>query len=229
MAISEDQRKREMRRLRSDSRPLINSERYAVLHAIRMQRLTHSDIAAYTQGMSLKRELLESFLRDINVEFQAQLDTRVEEIKKEIEVERRKAIESLYKVWPQMGGAKKDLDVLAAELDVPASDTSLEARKNGRRPKPAQGQRTIPMDLIRREIQGVLANAEYKDVVTQTEIKDRILSEHPDAKVPSVRSAISRILSGYLKRGELELVEEGKAGSPNRYRKKRTEGNLLES
>jgi len=84
------------------------------------------------------------------------------------------------------------------------------------------------MDVIRREIQEVLANTEPNGEVTQTEIKDRILSEYPDAKIPSVRSAISRILSSHLKQGELELMEEGKAGTPNRYRKKRTEGSLLE-
>jgi hypothetical protein len=228
MVISEDQRKRNMRRSRSGLGPRVNDERYAVQHAIQIWRLTHSDMAAYTSRMTLKRDLLESFLRDINIDFQAQLDTRVEEIRKEIDIERRKAIEALYNVWPQMGGAKKDLDVLAAELETPMGDTSLETRRDGRQPTGSGGQRTIPMDVIRREIQEVLANTEPNGEVTQTEIKDRILSEYPDAKIPSVRSAISRILSSHLKQGELELMEEGKAGTPNRYRKKRTEGSLLE-
>jgi hypothetical protein len=228
MVVSEDQRKRNMRRSRSGLGPCINDERYAAQHAIRIQRLTRSDMAAYTSRMTLKRDLLQSFLRDINNDFQAQLDARMEEIRKELEVERRKAIEGLYKVWPQMGGAKRDLDVLAAELAVPESDSSLEARKNGRQSKGSHGERTIPMNVIRQEIEEVLANSEYNGEVTQTEIKDRILSEYPDAKIPSVRSAISRLLSGYVERGELELLAKGKAGSPNRYRRKRTEGNLLE-
>jgi hypothetical protein len=228
VVISEDQRKRNMRRAHPGLGPRVNDERYAVQYAIRIRRLTCSDRAAYTSRMTLKRDLLESFLRDINNDFQAQLDARMEEIRKELEVERRKAIEGLYNVWPQMGGAKKDLDVLEAELEMPVSDTSLEARKNGRQSKGSQGERTIPMNVIRQEIQEVLANTEYNGEVTQTEIKDRILSEYPDAKVPSVRSAISRLLSGYVERGELELLEKGKAGAPNKYRKKRTEGNLLE-
>jgi hypothetical protein len=229
MVISEHQRKRNVRQSRSGLGPHANIERYTILDAIRKRRLTRSDMAAYTSRMTLKRDLLESFLRDINIDFQAQLDTRVEEIRKEIDIERRKAIEALYNVWPQMGGAKKDLDVLAAELETPIGDTSLEARKNGRRATGVGGQRTIPMDVIRREIQKVLANTEYNGEVTQTEIKDRVLSEYPDAKVPSVRSAISRLLSGYVERGELALLEKGKAGSPNRYRKKKMEGNLLDS
>jgi hypothetical protein len=228
VVISEDQRKRNMRQSRSGFKPRINTGSYAVLYAMRKQPLTRNDMAPYTKGMTLKRDLLESFLRDINHDFQAQLDARMEEIRKELEVERRKAIEGLYNVWPQMGGAKEDLDVLATELEMPVSDTSLEARRNGRQSKGSQGERTIPMNMIRQEIQGVLANTEYNSEVTQTYIKDRILSEYPDAKVPSLRSAISRLLSGYVERGELELLEKGKAGSPNRYRKKRTEGNLLE-
>jgi hypothetical protein len=82
---------------------------------------------------------------------------------------------------------------------------------------------------VRRVVQEAIANIEYNAEITQTDIKDRILSEYPDAKVPSVRSSISRILSSYLEHGGLELIEEGKAGSPNRYRKKRTEENLLDS
>jgi hypothetical protein len=228
VAISEDQRKRNMRQSRPGFKPSLGNGSYGVLDAIRQGRFAYIDRAAYTTRMTLKRDLLESFLRDINVDFQAQFDARVEEIKKELDVERRKAIKSLYDVWPQMGGAKKDLDVLAAELELPASDTSFEARKNGRQRKGAQGQRTIPMDVIRREVQEVIATTGYNDVITQTEVKDRILAQYPDAKIPSVRSAISRVLSGYLERGGLELIEEGKAGSPNVYRRGKMEGNLLD-
>ena len=178
--------------------------------------------------MTLNRNLLESFLRDIDADFQTQLNTRMEEVKKELEVNRRKAIEALYKAWPQMGGSEKDLDILAAELETPLGDSAFDTRKNGRQSKSSEG-RTIPMDVIRREVLEVLAHTAYNGFVTQTEIKDRILNEYPDAKVPSVRSAISRLLSDHLERGELELVEEGKAGSPNRYRKRREiEVNLLE-
>jgi hypothetical protein len=230
MVISENQRKRNMRQLRPGLRPIVNGNRYAILDAIRNRRLTHNDMASYTPCMSLQRETLESFLRDINLDFQAQLDARMEVIKKEIEVERRKAIERLYKVWPQMGGAKNDLDVLAAELQLPAEETNLETRSNGNRShKQEGGDRTIPMSDVRRVVQEAIASIEYDAEITQTDIKDRILSEYPDAKVPSVRAAISRLLKDRLKRGELEIVEEGKAGSPNRYRKKKTEGNLLDS
>jgi len=179
--------------------------------------------------MTLKRDLLESFLRDIDTDFEAQLDERLEVVKKELEVNRRKAIEALYKAWPQMGGSEKDLDVLAAELKTPSDDSTFRLRRNGRRFKGSQGgQRTIPMAVIRQEVQEVVAQTEYNGIVTQTEIKDRILSKYPDAKVPSVRSAISRLLSGYLERGDLSLEEEGKSGSANKYRKKRTERNQLE-
>ena len=227
MAINDYQRKRDLRQSRTSPKLPVNTGRYAILRVMRLSPLTRSDIGSYTSGMTLNRNLLESFLRDIDADFQAQLDARMEKVRKELEVNRRKAIEALYKAWPQMGGSKKDLDVLAAEIETPLEDSTLKARKNGQS-RHTQG-RTVPMDVIRREVQEVLAQTEDNGIVTQSEIKDRILSEYPDGKVPSVRSAISRILSGYLERGELELEEEGKAGSPNKYRKKKsgTEVNLL--
>lgn len=220
MTINDYQRKRDLRQSRIRPKPPVNADRYAILRAIRFSPLTRSDTGSYTSGMTLNRNLLESFLRDINADFQAQVDARMEEVRKELEVHRRKAIEALYKAWPQMGGSKKDLDVLAAEIETPLEDATLKARKNGQS-RHTQG-RIVPMDVIRREVQEVLAQTEDNGIITQSEIKDRILREYPDGKIPSVRSAISRILSGYLERGELELDEEGKAGSPNKYRKVRS-------
>lgn len=62
------------------------------------------------------------------------------------------------------------------------------------------------------------------ELVTQTEVKDRLLREYPDAKVPSVRSAITNELYALRDEGQLELAEEGRAGTPNKYRKT---GNLF--
>ena len=229
MNISSE-RKRDLRQTRIPTRLPVNGDRYAISCAIRKWALTRNDIVAYTTGMTLKRDLLESFLRDIDADFQAQLNARMEEVRKELEGNRRKAIEALYKAWPEMGGSEKDLDILATELETSLGDSPLEIQENGRQSKNSQGQ-TVSMSVIRRKVQEVVAQTEYDGVITQTEIKDRILNEYPNAKVPSVRSAISRLLSGYLDLGELELAEEGKAGAPNKYRRKKreTEGNLLRS
>ncbi len=72
------------------------------------------------------------------------------------------------------------------------------------------------------------------EIVTQTEIKNNLLREYPDAKLPSVRSAIANELLALREQGYIELVEEGRAGQPNKYRKvgrameASTEANLLE-
>ena len=169
--------------------------------------------------MSLKRDLLENFLRDINADFEAQLNERMEEVRKELELSRRKAIEALYDTWPRMGGSRDDLDVLKAELDRGTGSLAISGQKNGRQSGQAQGGITIPMRVIQEEIQQVLAEADSADLITQSQIKDRILEKYPDAKLPSVRTAISHYLSDLTKRGGLELVEKGKAGTPHKYRK----------
>lgn len=211
-----------LRILRMRTKEPGNSKRYTALSDTRKHPLTYHKAIAYTSGMTLKRDLLESFVRDIDANFQAEVDARMKEVRRELEVDRRKAIEALYKAWPQMGGSEKDLDVLTVELQAPLDGLSSESSGNDRQSKRSGGQ-TVPMNVVRQEVQEVLEQAEYDVVVTQTEIKDRIVDKYPDAKIPSVRSAISRLLSGYLEQGELELVEEGKAGAPNRYRKKRRE------
>jgi hypothetical protein len=228
VTVNDYQRKRDLRQSRISLKLPVNTDRYAILRVMRNAPLAHSDIGSYTSDMTLNRNLLESFLQDIDADFQAQLDARMEKVRKELEVNRRKAIEALYKAWPQMGGSKKDLDLLAAEIDTPLEDSTLKARKNGQS-RHTQG-RTVPMDAIRRHVQEALAQTEDNGFLTQSQIKDKVLSEYPDGKVPSVRSGISRILGGYLERGELELEEEGKAGAPNRYRKtgRTAEANLLE-
>jgi hypothetical protein len=211
------QRKRDLRQSRINPKLRVNTDRYAILRGIRDTHLTHGDTGSYTSGMTLNRNLLESFLRDIDADFQSQLDTRMEEVRKELEENRRKAIKALYNAWPQMGGSKKDLDVLAAELEAPPEDSTLKTRKDGRS-RNTQG-RTVPMDALRRHVHEVIAQTEDNGTITQSQIKDRVLSEYPDGKVPSVRSGISRILNDYLERGDLALEEEGKAGAPNKYRK----------
>lgn len=161
--------------------------------------------------MTLAPELYKSLRQNIETDFDDQ--------ERELEARRRKAIEVLNEAWPKMGGSEEDLRTLAAELE--ASTQSPVSSSLGETAVQFNGSmgRTIPMKEIQKEVQSFLAETDIHAIVTQTEIKDRIVEKYPDAKIPSVRSAISHFLSDLVEQGELKLVEKGKAGKPNKYRK----------
>lgn len=172
--------------------------------------------------MTLSVTLYEKLRRDIEADFEAR--------KRELEGQRREAIKALNEAWPKMGGSKEDLLSFEMETTIAARPVSSKPNAYGDAAPAANGSsgRTVSMKAVRQEIDDVMSD-EQIDIVTQSEIKERILKKYPDAKVPSIRSAISHFLGDLTKGGTLELVEKGKAGTPNRYRKtgKTVEANLL--
>jgi hypothetical protein len=167
--------------------------------------------------MTLSSELYSALRQNIEDEFAAR--------KRELEEQRRQAILALNEAWPKMGGSEEDLASLASVGGVATGRSSgvagvavVRAPRGGAPTPNGEPGRTIRRSVIEAEIEDVLSDEEIV-VVTQTDIKDRILAKYPDAKVHSLRSAISHYLSELAKRGQLELVEKGKAGRPSKYRK----------
>jgi hypothetical protein len=159
-----------------------------------------------TLGPNLYKSIRQKIDADFDVE-QSELDAR-----------RRKAIEALNEAWPKMGGSEEDLKTLSTEAFGRKGSAVVSSREPVPQSNGSAG-RTVPMKAIGVEVENFLDEV-GTGMITQTEIKDRVLSKYPDAKMPSVRSAISHFLSDLTKQGKLELVEKGKAGSPHKYRKR---------
>ena len=193
----------------------------ALIRARRMRALTTPQKSVYTRPMTLSVKLYESLRRDIEAEFEAR--------KRELEDQRREAVRVLNEAWPKMGGSTEDLASFDMET---ALGTLTESSKNHTRKHDApiangSYSRTVPMKTVRQEVDAVMSD-ERINIVTQSEIKARLLEKYPDAKVPSIRSAISHFLSELTDEGELDLMEKGRAGSPNKYRKTRGSTEALE-
>jgi hypothetical protein len=194
---------------------------HALIRQAHMKALTapHDDV--YTQAMTLSVQLYESLRRDIEAEFEAR--------KRELDDQRREAIRVLNEAWPKMGGSAEDLLSFKMEKTILARPAAPKPSAFGDGASEADGSsgRTVSMKAVRQEVDAVMLD-ERTDIITQTEIKDRILEKYPDAKVPSIRSAISHFLSALTKSGDLELIEKGSGGSPNRYRKTRRSTEALD-
>jgi hypothetical protein len=194
----------------------------ALIRQAHMHALTTPRNDVYTQPMTLSVTLYEKLRRDIDAEFEAR--------KRELESQRREAVKALNEAWPKMGGSTEDLLSFEMETTISARSTSDKPNVYGDAAPVVNGSysRTVPMKDVRHEVDAVILD-ERMDIITQTEIKDRILEKYPDAKVPSIRSAISHFLSAMTKNGDLELIEKGTGGSPNKYRKTRRSADLLKS
>ncbi len=173
--------------------------------------------------MTLSPKLYKSLRQNIEAEFEARI--------RELENQRREAVKALNEAWPKMGGSAEDLSSFDIETKIPSAAIENEGSDTPRGTVDAENglpSQIVSMTAIRQEVDNVLSD-DRVDIVTQSEIKERILQKYPRAKIPSVRSAISHFLGDLTTRGDLELIEKGRAGSPNKYRKtgKSTEANLL--
>lgn len=92
------------------------------------------------------------------------------------------------------------------------SPQQTHAKTNG------SGGSRIPTEVIKKYVSEVMSDPDV-ETVTQPEIRNRLLRDYPDAKLPSIRSAIANHLAELKDQGKLKLVEEGKAGRPNQFRK----------
>lgn len=89
----------------------------------------------------------------------------------------------------------------------------------------------VSKDIVLKFVDEVMADPEV-DIVTQPLIKERILAHYPVSKknINNLRILIIYPLNELVEQGYLELVEQAKAGKPNKYRKtgKVMEASLLE-
>ena len=174
------------------------------------------------------RKQFEHALRGIEAEYQDKVRSHNQW--------RDQEIESARKFWvPLLEGGETEesfaslnngiaQETPANRISTQKSSQQVQAKPNG------AGGRTIPTEVIKRYVGEVIHDPNV-EIVTQTEIKDRLLREFPDAKLPSVRSGIANELYALRQTGHLELVEKGRAGQPNKYREtgKPMEANLLET
>lgn len=148
---------------------------------------------------------------------------------RELKDRRNRAIEALNDAWPKMGGSEEDIAAYTPqERKAYAGRSSNDSHSADPIRNGATNDAVVPMRVIREVEQNVFLDNDL-EIVTQTDLKDRVLSIYPNGKIPSIRSAISHLLNDRVKRGEYELIEKGIAGAPNKYRKtgKAREENLL--
>ena len=164
-----------------------------------------------------RSDLLKYALIGIN----AECDDTVREAKETIRraEERRDILIARAREWAQ-GGAVGDWSVPLNE-DEASSPVERTPQKNGVPANGSNGVRnTVSKDVVLKFVDEVM-NDPTVDVVTQTEVKDRILAHYPVSRdyLNSLRILIIGPLNELEEQGYLELVERASAGKPNKYRK----------
>lgn len=166
------------------------------------------------------RKFLRYVLNGIQAKFEAEV--------KQAEEQRDKDIEDAHRWWLEHGGSEQDFATPPDEIAIPPVDDSppVDDRTVARVPRRTRartngsGGRTISKSVVQKFVREVMDDPDV-EAISQTVIKDRLLREYPDAKIPSVRSAITNELTELRGQGRLELVEQGRAGTPNKYKKTR--------
>ena len=166
------------------------------------------------------REILQFAINGVDAEYATAVT--------EAEKRRAEKYDRIRSWWlEEQNGTEQDLAFVSNMVSTspvteePVAETPVTRKPRRSRAKTnGAGGRTIPKEVIQRFVQEVMTDPNV-EVITQTEVKVRLLREYPDAKVPSVRSAITNELAALKEQGELELAEEGRAGQPNKYRKTR--------
>lgn len=176
------------------------------------------------RGMALDGNLYKSLVRNIDAQIEADLEAHIQacidDCKKEAEEKRHKAIKALNEAWPTMGGSEEDLVAFAAEVGTLSLSNEAEvdssqeaASRNGSLNNAAN------KDVVEQELRDVLSDPEIS-IITQTEIRNRILDKYHNLNEASVRAAVNLHLRELTDQGKLELAEKGRAGRPSKYRKK---------
>jgi hypothetical protein len=139
---------------------------------------------------------------------------------------REQEIENARKLWSPLLEGSEPQEHFAAQQNEANGKATTNEPADQEPPQQTQagtngsGGRRISKETIHQYVNEVL-NDPSVEIVTQTEIKNRLLRDYPDAKIPSVRSGISNEILALKEQGDLDLVEEGRAGMPNKYKKTR--------
>lgn len=174
-------------------------------------------------------DFLKYTLNGINAAYEVEVREAREAIKRA--EERRDALIAKAREWAQgRGGTAVDSPIQPKEDGATLSGESM-PQQNGAATN-GSSVRVVPKEVVRGFVDEVMADPSV-EIVTQTEVKDRILANYPvsDSYLNSLRVLIITSLNELMERGYLELVEKARAGKPHKYRKtgKTTEANLLET
>lgn len=199
--------------------------------------MTTAKPSAYNAPMTLNAQRYKSLREDVESGF----DLREKDLREQLralESERLEAVKLLNETWPKLGGSEEDIVAFESGQPVPSiNGQDANGTTQGQDDAPAPGRLIgrfsgVQGPLVDRYVQRVMADPEIV-IVTQTEIKDRILADFHVNKgaLNSLRVSITMRLNELVERGYLELVEKARAGQPNKYRKTGvpTEAKLLES
>lgn len=173
-------------------------------------------------------EFLRYAISGINAECEAEI--------KQAEQRRDRKI-AYYRAWwiEEFGGSEEDFPSEPKEANAtspsehvisraPQEEARVSANGSARRTATQKGQ-TVPQKVVWSYVDSTLADPSV-EIVSQTIVRERVVRDYPEAKLPSIRSAIANRLTELHKGGKLELVEEARGGEPNKFR--RTEAGRAE-
>lgn len=159
-------------------------------------------------------DFFEYTLRGIDAEYEADVRAAKER--------RDKRIAQAHEWLRSMGNPAAYPTTTPKEDEIPSSAESVNVHAplgNGAAANGSGGS-VVLKDIVPRFVNEVMVDPTV-NIVTQTDIKDRILAHYavPDDSVNSLRVTITTHLNELVEQGYLELVEKAKAGRPNKYRK----------
>lgn len=166
-------------------------------------------------------EFLRYAISGINAECDAEI--------KQAEQRRDKKIADFRAWWVEkFGGSGEDFPNAPKETNatspsehaissVPQEESKVAANGSAGRSASQNGQ-TVPQKAVWGYVDGTLADPNV-EIISQTVVRERVVRDYPEAKLPSIRSAIANRLTELNKQGKLELVEESRGGEPNKFRR----------
>ena len=178
----------------------------------------------------LRRVLYDKMKADIENDFEIR--------RRALELERERALKAFDKFWADAGGeeppphdtlgeaaSEKLWEAFNGASNVVQEDWGSHRRNFLARYNAALASKPS----IKAEVLEILA--EMRDrTITQTEVRERYMERYPDVEAAKIRPSISHALRNLKDAGVLNLVEEGVAGAPHKYRvKNENQGELLGS
>lgn len=155
-------------------------------------------------------------LMGINAEYEATVREAKETIRRAEEL-RDALIAGARESAQDKDGTVTDLPVPPKEGEAPPS---VESTPQGDGAVANGSGSTVSKHTVLSFVDEVMADPTV-DIVTQTEVRERIMASHPVSKshLNSLRIQIVMRLNELEEAGFLELVERARAGKPNKYRK----------
>ncbi|WP_152670652.1 hypothetical protein [Rubrobacter aplysinae] len=134
---------------------------------------------------------------------------------------RDEKIEKFRAWWIEKFGDSEEINAVSpsehAISGISQEDSRAAANGSAKRTETKKGQ-TVPQKVVWGYVDSTLADPSV-EIISQTVVRERVVRDYPEAKLPSIRSAIANRLTELHKQGKLELVEEARGGEPNKFRR----------